>query len=105
VSILDASPGLFTTTGNGDGRVLAKCVKPNADGSLTLSDPPCAVGTEAQPNRLRIFGTGWRFANAHSVQIGDQVLIPRYAGPLPDSLGGSSMPGIDLIEVDLVQAL
>src|SRR5262249_14752787 len=29
VSILDASPGLFTTTGNGDGQVLAKCVKPN----------------------------------------------------------------------------
>jgi uncharacterized protein (TIGR03437 family) len=104
VAILNAAPGLFTTTGNGEGRVLAKCVKPNADGTVTLSDPPCAVGTEAQPNRLRIFGTGWRFANAHSVQIGDQVIIPRYAGPLPDGEGGN-MFGLDLIEVDLVQAL
>jgi uncharacterized protein (TIGR03437 family) len=104
VTILDASPGLFTTTGNGEGRALAKCARPNADGSVTLSDPPCAVGTEAQPNRLRLFGTGWRFANSVSVQIGDQTLTPRYAGPLPDG-NGNNMFGLDLIEVDLVQAL
>jgi len=103
-TIADAAPGLFTTTGNGEGRVLAKCGKPNADGSVTLSDPPCAVGTEAAPNRLRLFGTGWRFANAHSVQVGDQVIIPRYAGPQPDGNGGN-MFGLDLIEIDLKPAL
>jgi uncharacterized protein (TIGR03437 family) len=96
---LIASPGVSTTTSDGNGRALARCGKPNADGSVTLNDPPCAVGTDDAPNILRIFGTGWRNAVKVKLKVGDVDLEPTFAG----ALGGS--PGIDIIDVKLTSAL
>lgn len=104
-----AAPGLFTVTGNGEGAVAVRCGKRNTDGTLTFSDPPCAVGTDTAPNFIRLLGTGWRFAEKNTaeqteapvrVSIGGTDLTPTYAGPQPNGSGGS-VPGIDQIDVDL----
>jgi uncharacterized protein (TIGR03437 family) len=101
VKVQDASPGIFTTTGDGNGSALARCGRVNADGSITFSDPPCSIGTEANPNIVRIFGTGWRFAESVKLKIGDTELTPTFAGAQP-TVGGSPTPGIDIIEAKLV---
>lgn len=99
VKVLDASAGIFTTTNDGNGRATAKCGKPNADGSVTYTDPPCAVGTEASPNLLRIFGTGWRNAEKVIVKIGDSDITPTFAGAQPGLFGN------DIIDLKLIPAL
>lgn len=100
VKVLNASPALLTTTGDGAGRSLVKCGKPNPDGSIVFTDPPCSVGTEASPNIIRVFGTGWRNADKVVLKIGDVELTNNFAGAQP---GGS--PGIDIIDAKLTQAL
>ncbi|QQS46123.1 MAG: PD40 domain-containing protein [Acidobacteriota bacterium] len=99
VTVLKASPGLFTTTNDGAGRARALCGKVNTDGSVTYTDPPCAVGTEASPNVLRLFGTGWRLADSVSVKIGDTDITPTFAG------AQAGVPGADIIDLKLVPAL
>jgi hypothetical protein len=94
--VQDVAPAIFTTTGDGVGRALAKCGRVNADNSVTLSDPPCSVGTEANPNIVRIFGTGWRNAESVKLKIGDSELTLTFA---------AVSPGIDLIEAKLVPDL
>lgn len=103
VRVLNASPGVFTTTGDGNGRALASCGRLNADGSISFSNPPCAVGTEANPGIIRIFGTGWRNADTVTLKIGDVQLVNIFAGAQP-TLGGS-IPGIDIIDARLTPAL
>lgn len=100
VKVLNASPALLTTTGDGAGRALVKCGKPNPDGSIVFTDPPCSVGTEASPNIIRVFGTGWRNAEKIVLKIGDVELTNTFAGSQP---GGA--PGIDIIDATLTQAL
>ncbi len=104
IKVQDASPGVFTVSGDGNGASLSKCGRVNPDNSITFTDPPCSVGTEANPNIIRIFGTGWRFAESVKLKIGDSELTPTFAGALPGA-GGSSTPGIDIIEAKLVPAL
>lgn len=104
VKILNASPALLTTTGDGSGRALAKCGKVNSDSSITLSDPPCSVGTDASPNIIRVSGTGWRNADKVVLKIGDVELTNNFAGGQPNG-SGSTVPGIDLIEAKLTSAL
>jgi uncharacterized protein (TIGR03437 family) len=99
VTVLKTSPGLFTTTNDGNGRVRAQCGRPNPDGSITFTDPPCAVGTEANPNILRVFGTGWRNADKVVLKVADVDLTPTFSGPQPNVFG------IDLIDVKLVPSL
>lgn len=99
VKTLVASAGLFTTTKDGNGTASVKCGTPAADGTITYTDPPCAVGTEAAPNRLRLFGTGWRKADKVTVKIGDSELETLFAGPQP------GLAGYDIIDVKLVPAL
>jgi uncharacterized protein (TIGR03437 family) len=99
VNVLQAAPGLFTTTGDGNGRVQAQCGAPNPDGSITFTNPPCAVGTEANPNILRVFGTGWRNAEKVALKVGDVDLTPTFAGAQPNAFG------IDIIDVKLTPAL
>ena len=99
VTVLKASAGLFTTTNDGSGRARAQCGKVNSDGSITYTDPPCAVGTEASPNVLRLFGTGWRNADKVTVKIGDSDLTPTFAG------AQAGVPGVDIIDLKLVPAL
>jgi len=96
VMVQDVAPAIFTTTGDGVGRALAKCGRVNADNSITLSDPPCSVGTEDNPNIVRIFGTGWRNAESVKLKIGDSELTLTFA---------AVSPGIDLIEAKLVPDL
>jgi uncharacterized protein (TIGR03437 family) len=103
VKVLDASPAVLTTTGDGAGRALVKCGRVNTDGSIVLSDPPCSVGTEANPNIIRVFGTGWRNADKVVLKIGDVELTNTFAGGQPSSSG--STPGIDIIDAKLTQAL
>ncbi|MEO6725007.1 MAG: IPT/TIG domain-containing protein, partial [Blastocatellia bacterium] len=100
MKVFDVSPGLFTTTSDGNGRALVKCGKVNADGSITLSDPPCSVGTAASPNIIRVFGTGWRNADKVVLKIGDVELTNTYAGGQPAG-NGAFTPGIDIIDAKL----
>ncbi|MCI0339521.1 MAG: hypothetical protein L0226_18260 [Acidobacteria bacterium] len=99
VKVLQASPGVFTTTGDGNGIALVKCGRRNPDASITFTDPPCSVGTEANPNILRVFGTGWRNADSVKVKIGDVDVTTIVAVPNPDSIGG------DLVDVNLAPSL
>ncbi|MFM8392398.1 MAG: hypothetical protein ACKOB4_00565, partial [Acidobacteriota bacterium] len=99
VKILKAAAGLFTKTNDGSGVAVAKCGVLNADGTVTYTDPPCAVGTETAPKLLRLFGTGWRFADSVTVKIGDSDVTTISAGPLP------GVPGNDIIDLRLVPAL
>lgn len=104
VKVQDSSPGVFTIGGSGAGRAQAKCGKVNADGSITLSDPPCSVGTDANPNIIRIFGTGWRNADKVVLKIGDVELTNVFAGGQPAG-GGAITPGVDIIDAKLTAAL
>lgn len=104
VKVQDSSPGVFTIGGSGAGRAQAKCGKVNADGSITLSDPPCSVGTDANPNIIRIFGTGWRNADKVVLKIGDVELTNVFAGGQPAG-GGAITPGLDIIDAKLTAAL
>lgn len=99
VTVVQASPGLLTTTNDGNGRAVAKCGRVNSDGSITYTDPPCAVGTEANPNVLRLFGTGWRKANSVTVKVGTVDLTPTFFG------AQSGVPGVDIIDLRLVPSL
>ena len=91
----DIAPGVFTTTDDGNGRAIAKCLN-------NLSDPPCSVGTEAAPNSIRIFGTGWRYANKLTLKIGDVELVVDYFGGVRE-VGG--IDGVDIIDAKLTPAL
>ncbi|MGH9802598.1 MAG: hypothetical protein ACRD82_19710, partial [Blastocatellia bacterium] len=98
--VADAAAGIFTTTGDGNGSARAQCGKVNADSSITFSNPPCAVGTEAAPNIIRIIGTGWRFADKVVLKIGDVELENTFVGGQPGA-GGAVTPGIDIIHAKL----
>lgn len=102
--VLDAAAGIFTNSGDGNGTVRAQCGKVNADGSVTFSNPPCAVGTEAAPNIIRLIGTGWRFATKVVLKIGDETLENVFVGGQPNGSGGTT-PGIDMIDAKLKPAL
>ena len=72
VRVLDTSPGLLTTTGDGQGRVIGQCYTRNlATGAVTFSELPCGVGTDAVPSFLRMIGTGWRNSDTIKVKVGD----------------------------------
>ncbi len=101
VRIRDASPGLFTVSGDGNGNVRGQCGKVNTDGTITLSNPPCSVGTETSPNIIRLFGTGWRNADKIVVKIGDVELTNSFAGAQPNA----PVPGTDIIDAKLTAAL
>lgn len=105
LNVLNAAPGVFTTTGNGEGRAVVKCGRRNANGTLTLSDPPCAVGTEAEPNVIRIFGTGWRFSPLVGLTIGEANFETSLVYVGPDLTNESEFNGIDIIEARLPQSL
>ncbi len=104
VKVQDAAPGIFTPSGGGTGPAIAKCGRVNPDESATITDPPCSVGTEANPNFIRILGTGFRNADKVTVKIGDTELITRFFGAQPLGDDGAS-PGNDFIDVNLVPAL
>jgi uncharacterized protein (TIGR03437 family) len=100
VKTQNTSPGVFTTTGDGQGRALVKCGKVNADTSVTFTDPPCSVGTDANPNIIRVFGTGWRNADSVTLKINGVTLTNVFSGAQP-----SGLPGIDIIDAKLTSAL
>ncbi len=104
VRVLDAAAGIFTNSGDGNGTARAQCGKVNADGSITFSNPPCAVGTEAAPNIIRLIGTGWRFADKVVLKIGDETLDNVFVGGQPNGSGGT-VPAIDMIDAKLKPAL
>ena len=99
VRVQRASPGLFTKTNDGEGVAVARCGLVNADGTVTYTDPPCAVGTEEAPRQLRIIGTGWRFADSVRVRIGETDVPVIASGALPGA------PGNEFIDLRLVPAL
>jgi len=104
VKTQNTSPGVFTTTGDGVGRAVAKCGKVNPDSSITFTDPPCSVGTADNPNIIRIFGTGWRNADKVTLKIGDVELTNVFVGGQPAG-GGATVPGIDIIDATLTPDL
>ncbi len=94
VKVLAAAPGIFTTTDDGNGRARVQCVA----ASGAVSDPPCAVGTEANPNIIRVFGTGWRNATNVVLNVEGTDLVSTY-------FGGFNALGIDIVESRLVPSL
>lgn len=99
VKILDAFPGIFSANNDGLGNASARCGTVAADGTVTFSDPPCAVGTTERPNILRVFGTGWRFAEKINVKIGETDLVADTFAPQPGNNGR------DQLDVKLVPGL
>jgi uncharacterized protein (TIGR03437 family) len=97
VRVLEASPGIYTTTDNGAGVARVQCGR-RVNGQLVFSAPPCAVGTEAEPNIIRVFGTGWRRANVVTLNINGTDLESTY-------FGGFDGFGIDAVEAKLIPAL
>jgi hypothetical protein len=104
VKVQNTAPGVFTTTNDGQGRAVVKCGKVNPDTSVTFTDPPCSVGTDANPNIIRIFGSGWRFADKVTLKIGDVELTNVFVGGQPNG-GGGAVPGTDIIDAKLTSAL
>lgn len=104
VKVRAASPGIFTVSGDGNGSARVQCGKVNTDGSITFTNPPCSVGTEANPNIIRVFGTGWRKADKIVLKIGDVELTNTFAGGQPNGSGGT-VPGSDIIDAKLVPSL
>src|SRR5262249_57483671 len=70
VKVQDVAPGIFTTTGDGAGRAVVKCGKLNPNNSITYTDPPCSVGTEANPNFIQVNTTGVRNVASLALTIG-----------------------------------
>lgn len=100
VRVLDTSPGILTTTGNGEGRAQSRCYTKNPDGSATFTDLPCSVGTDADPVFLRTTGTGWRNSDTIKVKIGDVELDSTFYSPFDPA-----STGLDVVDVKLTSAL
>ncbi|HEX4949226.1 MAG TPA: IPT/TIG domain-containing protein [Blastocatellia bacterium] len=104
IKVLNAHPGIFTTTQNGKGAGAVACqlVLKDANGntiSNTYPAPPCETSGERKESYILIFGTGFRFADATSVTVevkrGETTttLIPVYAG------SQNQFPGLDQINL------
>jgi uncharacterized protein (TIGR03437 family) len=100
VKVFDTAPGVYTTTNNGEGRALVRCGTVGVGGAIVYSDPPCAVGTEANPNVILITGTGWRNGIPVIPRIGDVDLTTNYYGGFDEFA-----PGVDAVIARLVPAL
>ncbi|MFN0083916.1 MAG: hypothetical protein ACKVX9_00875 [Blastocatellia bacterium] len=100
VQVFETSPGILTTTGNGEGRAVARCYSRNPDGSATFTDLPCSVGTDAVPVFLRTTGTGWRNSDTIKVKIGDLELDSTFFSPFDPA-----STGLDVVDVKLTSEL
>ena len=88
-----AFPGIFTALSSGSGAVSALTTfdgityerTANADGSLR----PIQPSTQARPNVLVLYGTGWRNAGAGNVRVTIQGVPARvdFAGPVSGFVG------------------
>lgn len=104
VKVLDAQPGIFTTTqdGKGAGAIACQLVLKDADGNTTSNTypaPPCEISADKKESYLLLFGTGFRFADLTSVTLDvtrgetTTTLVPVYAG------SQNQFPGLDQINV------
>jgi uncharacterized protein (TIGR03437 family) len=82
------NPGLFTTTQNGAGDVVALLVS-----DMQYTPAPFNAKTKGQATVIALFGTGWRNSLPVAVSIGGQKAVVEYAGPS----GGFN--GLDQINV------
>lgn len=106
------APGLFTANGAGNGPPAAT-VETYQGGIRTDSQPaarfeessrtwipvPVTIPPPPATAILILYGTGLRDAPSLMVQIGNQTLVPLYAGPQAD------FPGLDQVNVALPQSL
>lgn len=99
VNVQDAAPGLFTETGDGDGKLAARCGLTLSNGTVEYSAPACAISGENEKRTLVLTGTGWRYASGVKVTFDTTELPLMYAGAEP------GLPGIDRIEVALPLSL
>ncbi len=105
VKVLDAQPGIFTTTQNGKGAGAVACqlVLKDADGKTTSNTypaPPCEISADKKEGYLLLFGTGFRYADLTSVIVTlikadatTQDFTPVYAG------SQNQFPGLDQINL------
>ncbi len=105
VKVLDAQPGIFTTTQNGKGAGAVACqlVLKDADGNTTSNTypaPPCEISADKKEGYLLLFGTGFRYADLTSVIVtrinADDTttdFTPVYAG------SQNQFPGLDQINL------
>ncbi len=105
VKVLDAQPGIFTTTQNGKGAGAVACqlVLKDADGNTTSNTypaPPCEISADKKEGYLLLFGTGFRYADLTSVIVTvikadatTQDFTPVYAG------SQNQFPGLDQINL------
>jgi uncharacterized protein (TIGR03437 family) len=93
VTVLRASPGIFTESGDGSGAGIA------LDAETSLRSPFDPVDAADRPRRLIIFTTGVRHAESVSVHIGGRALVVEHVLPSRD------LPGLDEIHVVLTRSL
>jgi uncharacterized protein (TIGR03437 family) len=112
LEITPVAPGIYSADGSGGGPAVALAVTAHADGSHTESPVfhcsksgcdavPIDVGASGEKVVLVLSGTGIRNAASGSVKvaIGDETLIPVYAG------AQSQFPGLDQVNVALPKSL
>jgi uncharacterized protein (TIGR03437 family) len=99
VQLQDAAPGLFTETGDGDGKLVARCGLVRTSGAIEYSAPPCALSAEGERRILVLTGTGWRYASGVKATFDGTELQPSFAGTEP------GLPGVDRLEFALTADL
>lgn len=99
VQLQDAAPGVNTETGDGDGKVVARCGLVRASGVIEYSAPPCALSAEGEQRILVVTGTGWRYASGVKATFDGADLLPSFAGAEP------GLPGVDRLEILLTSDL
>lgn len=99
IQLQDAAPGLFTETGDGDGKLLARCGLVRTNGAIEYSAPPCALSAGGERRILVLTGTGWRYASGVKATFDGTALSPSFAGAEP------GLPGVDRLEFALTADL
>jgi uncharacterized protein (TIGR03437 family) len=89
-SVVNANPGLFTTTQSGAGEALALLVS-----DMQYTRGPFNAKTNGHATVIALFGTGWRNSLPVTVSIGGKAAVVEYAG-----LSGS-FNGLDQINVQI----
>ena len=105
IKVLDASPGIFTTSsdGKGAGSVGCQVVTKNADGVVlgtTYPAPPCKVSTTTTDSYLLLFGTGIKFSDTGTVMVTVIAADATTKDYLPIYAGSQNFfPGLDQINL------
>jgi uncharacterized protein (TIGR03437 family) len=81
INVVDASPGIFTVSGDGTGVPVARCLSKLMTGENVYYDLPCVPSNDNMTSILFAFGTGWRNGTGNlQVKVNDRTLDAIYSG-------------------------